>query len=208
MSEIQMRDFNIEAADWDSEPRRVKLAEDIIEAIKSEIPLNPQMDIMDFGCGTGLVGMSLRPAVRSLVCVDNSQGMLDVLKGKISRSGISRVTTRRADVSRGGELDGDYDCIVSAMALHHIENIAGLARRFYQVLRNGGYVCIADLDPDNGKFHEDNAGVFHQGFEHDNLNSVFAQAGFADIRFRAAAEVEKPSGKYRVFLMVGSKKNS
>jgi 2-polyprenyl-3-methyl-5-hydroxy-6-metoxy-1,4-benzoquinol methylase len=207
MAKIQPRNFDIEAANWDAEPRRVKLARDIVEVIKSEIPLNPQMDIMDFGCGTGLVGMLLRPAGRSLVCVDNSQGMLDVLKGKVAQSGISGVTTQCVDVSRGGSLAGSYDCIVSAMALHHIEDIAGLARRFYQALRGGGYVCIADLDPDHGKFHENPTGVFHQGFDRDKLRGFFADAGFADIHCRTAAEVEKPSGKYQVFIIAGTKKN-
>jgi 2-polyprenyl-3-methyl-5-hydroxy-6-metoxy-1,4-benzoquinol methylase len=200
------RNFDKEAANWDAEPRRVKLARDIVESIKSEVKLDPGMDILDFGCGTGLVGMLLRPQVRSLVCVDNSRGMLDVLKVKVAQAGINGVTTRLVDVSRGGSLAGSYDCIVSAMALHHIEDVAGVARQFYQALRKGGCVCIADLEPEQGKFHEDHTGVFHQGFDRDKFRGIFAEAGFADICFRRAAEVEKPSGKFPVFLMVGSKK--
>jgi cyclopropane fatty-acyl-phospholipid synthase-like methyltransferase len=204
---MQERNFDKEAGNWDAEPRRVKLARDIVEAIKAEIKLDPGMDIMDFGCGTGLVGMLLRPQVRSLTCVDNSQGMLDVLKSKVAQTGIHGVTTRLVDVSKGGELTGSYDCIVSAMALHHIEDVAELARQFYKVLRTSGFVCIADLETEQGKFHEDHSGVFHHGFERAQLSGIFAEAGFADIRFRRAAEVEKPSGKFPVFLMVGSKKD-
>jgi tRNA (cmo5U34)-methyltransferase len=203
---MKERNFDKEAANWDAEPRRVKLARDIVESIKSEVKLESEMDILDFGCGTGLVGMLLRPLVRSLTCVDNSQGMLDVLKGKVAQAGIDGVTTRLVDVSKGGALTGSYDCIVSAMALHHIEDIAGLTRQFYQALREGGCVCIADLETEQGKFHEDHAGVFHHGFEREQLSGIFAEAGFADIRFRRAAEVEKPSGKFPVFLMIGSKK--
>jgi cyclopropane fatty-acyl-phospholipid synthase-like methyltransferase len=204
---MQERNFDREAATWDAEPRRVKLARDIVETIKAEIKLEPGMDIMDFGCGTGLVGLLLRPQVRSLTCVDNSQGMLDVLKGKAAHAGIDGVTTRLVDVSKGGELTGSYDCIVSAMALHHIRDIAGVARQLYQALREGGRIGIADLEQEQGKFHEDHSGVFHHGFERAQLSGIFAEAGFADIRFRRAAEVEKPSGKFPVFLMVGSKKD-
>jgi cyclopropane fatty-acyl-phospholipid synthase-like methyltransferase len=204
---MKERNFDKEAALWDAEPRRVKLARDIVEAIKVEIKLEPGMDILDFGCGTGLVGISLRPQVRSLTCVDNSQGMLDVLKGKVAQAGINNVTARLVDVANRGELTGSYDCIVSAMALHHIEDISGLARQFYQALRAGGCVCIADLEPEQGKFHEDHTGVFHHGFDLAQLSGIFAEAGFVDIRFRRAAEVEKPSGKFPVFLMVGSKKS-
>jgi len=201
---MQQRDFDKEAAHWDAEPRRVKLARDITESIKSEVTLDPGMDILDFGCGTGLVGMLLLPQARSLTCVDNSQGMLDVLKSKAAQAGINGVTTRLVNVSKGGELTGSYDCIVSAMALHHIEDIAGVARQFYKALRKDGVVCIADLELEQGKFHEDHTGVFHHGFDREQLSGIFAEAGFANIRFRRAAEVEKPSGKFPVFLMIGS----
>jgi len=204
---MQERNFDKEAANWDTAPRRVKLARDIVESIKAEVKLGSGMDILDFGCGTGLVGMLLRPQARSLTCVDNSQGMLDVLKSKVAQSWITGVTTQLLDVSKGGVLTGSYDCIVSAMALHHIEDIAGVAGRFYKALRKGGCVCIADLEQEQGKFHEDHTGVFHQGFDREQLSGIFAKAGFADIRFRRAAEVEKPSGKFQVFLMIGSKKN-
>lgn len=203
---MRERNFDKEAAYWDAEPRRVKLARDIVESIKSEVTIDPGMDILDFGCGTGLVGMSLRPQARSLTCVDNSQGMLDILEGKIAQTGINHVTIRLVDVSQGGELAGSYDCIVSAMALHHIEDISGVARQFYRALRIDGCVCIADLEPEQGKFHDDPAGVFYHGFDREPLSGIFAQAGFANIRFSRAAEVEKPSGKFPVFLMVGSKK--
>ena len=203
---MQERNFDKEAALWDAEPRRVKLAQDIVESIKNEVKLDLGMDLLDFGCGTGLVGMFLRPQVRSLTCVDNSQGMLDVLKAKVGRAGIKGVTTLIVDVSKGGELTGSYDCIVSAMALHHVEDISGVSRQFYKVLHEGGCVCIADLEPEQGKFHEDHSGVFHHGFDRKQLSGIFAEAGFANIRFSRAAEVEKPSGKFQVFLMVGRKK--
>jgi len=203
---MQERNFDHDAAHWDVEPRRVKLARDIAESIKSVVTLEPGMDILDFGCGTGLVGMLLRPQARSLTCVDNSQGMLDVLKSKVAQAGINGVTTRLVDVSKGGELTGSYDRIVSAMALHHIEDISGVARQFYKALRKGGFICIADLEQEQGRFHEDHAGVFHHGFDRKHLSGIFAEADFANIRFRRAAEVEKPSGKFPVFLMIGRKK--
>ena len=203
---MQERSFDKEAALWDAQPRRVKLARDIVESMKAEVMLDPGMDILDFGCGTGLVGMLLRPQARSLTCVDNSQGMLDVLKSKVAQAGINGVTTRLVDVSKGGELTGSYDCIVSAMALHHIEDISGVASQFYKALHKGGCVCIADLELEQGNFHEDHAGVFHHGFHREQLSGIFVEAGFADIRFRRAAEVEKPLGKFPVFLLIGSKK--
>ena len=60
------RNFDQEAASWDQVPRRVKVAQDIAQSIIREISLTLDIDIMDFGCGTGLLTFSLQPFVRSI----------------------------------------------------------------------------------------------------------------------------------------------
>ena len=51
------------------------------------------------------------------------------------------------------------------MTLHHIPDVARLLAEFRNVLKPGGRLCIADLDSDGGRFHEDSTGVFHPGFD-------------------------------------------
>ncbi len=76
--EVEKRDFDKEAAGWDEHPGKVKLANDIAGAIGNHIVLTPNMDVLDFGCGTGLLTFQLQPLIRSITGVDSSQGMLDV----------------------------------------------------------------------------------------------------------------------------------
>jgi cyclopropane fatty-acyl-phospholipid synthase-like methyltransferase len=61
--------FDAEAASWDRNPGRVKVAYDIAEAISDEKILTPDMDILEFGCGTGLLTVLLSPRVHSVTCV-------------------------------------------------------------------------------------------------------------------------------------------
>ncbi len=75
----EKRDFNKEAATWD-EPRRERMNRDIASAIEAEIPLRRDMNVLDFGCGTGLLTMCLQPQVASVTCIDSSRGMLDILE--------------------------------------------------------------------------------------------------------------------------------
>ena len=82
----EKRDFNQEAANWDQVPGRVKVAQDIARNLMQEITLTPDMDVLDFGCGTGLLTFALQPFVRSITGVDSSRGMLDVFKRKNERS--------------------------------------------------------------------------------------------------------------------------
>jgi cyclopropane fatty-acyl-phospholipid synthase-like methyltransferase len=53
------RNFNQEAANWDRVPGRVKVAQDIAHSMIQEITLTPDMDVLDFGCGTGLLTFAL-----------------------------------------------------------------------------------------------------------------------------------------------------
>ncbi|MBF0475364.1 MAG: class I SAM-dependent methyltransferase [Deltaproteobacteria bacterium] len=205
-------DFDKRAAAWDEEPRRVKLVNDIAEAISAEIKLTPQMDVLDFGCGTGLLTILLRPLVNSLTGVDSSTGMLDILKAKIENQHLTRIATRLLDLEQGDTLDGLYHLITSSMTLHHIREIRPLLDQFYKVAAPGGYISLADLDLDGGKFHPDNQGVFHFGFDRATLGRDLEAAGFEQIRDRTAATVLRPTPEggtrpFTVFLITGRKKS-
>jgi 2-polyprenyl-3-methyl-5-hydroxy-6-metoxy-1,4-benzoquinol methylase len=136
--------------------------------------------------------------------------MLDVFKTKIKEQNLSNVKANYLDLDKGDVLEGYYHLIVSSMTLHHIKEVGTLLKLFHQVLRPSGTLCIADLDLDDGKFHSNNDGVFHFGFDRAILRKVFTEVGFRDVRHRAAAQIEKPVGGgetrlFAMFLMIGRK---
>ena len=208
----EKRDFDKEAASWDEHPARVKLARDIAHAISKQIALTPELDVMDFGCGTGLLTIQLQPLVRSITGVDSSQGMLDIFNVKIAKLKLNKVNAVLVDLDKGDTLAGNYDLVLCNMTLHHIKEVEPLFDQFYEITAPAGYLCIADLDLDDGQFHDDNTGVFHFGFARATLCKVFTEAGFANIRDIGAAEVVKPSingemRRFTVFLMTGQKRS-
>jgi 2-polyprenyl-3-methyl-5-hydroxy-6-metoxy-1,4-benzoquinol methylase len=204
----QRRDFDKEAASWDEHPARVKLAEDVASAIAQQVTLRREMDVLDFGCGTGLVTLKLASLVKSITAVDSSQGMLDVLKKKAHKQGRTNVLIRH--LSPGHSLPGLYDVIVSSMTFHHVEHIDALLAQLFQALKTPGYLCVADLDSDQGEFHDDNTGVFHFGFERATLHQALVQTGFLQVKDVTATEIMKPTRngglrKFSVFMMIGEK---
>lgn len=206
--EAQKRDFNKEAASWDENPVRVKLATEVAQAIRETVALTPEMNVLDFGCGTGLVTLALQPHVGAMTGVDSSAGMLDTLRAKVERAQLKNVTTRLLDVEKGDRIEGRFDLIVSSMTLHHIREVAPLLTLFHAILKPGGALCIADLDTEGGKFHGDNRGVFHFGFDRAQLRRDLTEAGFVDVRDRTAARVTRPSAdgtvrEFTVLLMTG-----
>ncbi len=197
------RDFDTAAPSWDENPGRVKLAGDVALAIIDTIPLSPTMDVLDFGCGTGLLTIHLQPHVRSITGVDSSAGMTSILDEKIRFMNLRNAKTLTLDLDRGGLLSGRYHLAVSSMTFHHVQDIPHLLAQLHSVLLPGGWLCVADLDPDQGRFHDDNTGVFHFGFERDAQMAAFRHAGFEQVSCRTAATMTKISsdGQARSFTI-------
>ena len=206
MDRKDRRDFNQEAEQWDANPGRVKLANDVADAILKSSVLSREMNALDFGCGTGLVTLRLQPFVKTITGEDSSEGMLDVLRGKVRAMGLKNVQTRLVDFEKSDLREGVYHLIVSSMTLHHVPDTAALFRHWYRLLAPRGTLCLADLDSEDGSFHGDNTGVFHLGFDRLKLKTLLQEAGFHDLLDRrAAAMIKDIPGKgmkeFSVFLI-------
>jgi 2-polyprenyl-3-methyl-5-hydroxy-6-metoxy-1,4-benzoquinol methylase len=209
MKQEERKDFNKEAAEWDANPGRVKLANDVADAVIREAGPTRAMDALDFGCGTGLVTLRLQPLVRSILGADSSEGMLGVLQSKIQSQGITNAKTRHVDFEKGGRIEGEFHLIVSSMTLHHVPGTAPLFRQWRELLLPGGMLCFADLDAEDGSFHGDNTGVFHFGFDREHLKKLLRETGFQDIRDTTATTMmrDTEAGKraFPVFLISAKK---
>ena len=199
----QTQRFDQEAATWDENPRRVRLAKAVAQTIAQRVPLSGAMDVLDFGCGTGLLTLKLQPLVGTITGADTSSGMLELLGGKVKELRLDTVAYHLLASDGCTALQGVYDLIVSNMTLHHVQDLAVLFRQFREHLRTGGYVALADLDQEDGTFHGDAADVFHLGFQRSELKSLLASAGFSDLEDTTAFEIRRNGRDYPVFLVTG-----
>lgn len=209
MTDSAKRDFSSEAGTWDDNPARLEMAINIVDAIISRVPLSPDMHVLDYGAGTGLVTLGLQPYVGSILAADSAPGMLAVLNEKITASRLANVDTILLDLEHDARNEC-FDLIVSAMTMHHIERVPEMICTLAGMLRPGGHLAIADLDLDNGEFHTDPAGVRHHGFDRDEILRLFADSGLTEVTVETAHTLGKEvPGKGRrdftVFLAVGRK---
>jgi len=192
--------FDRAAATWDLSDRRVQVAKTVAEAISTRLSLPRAWDVLDFGCGTGLLTLALAPGVASITGADTSPGMLQALGAKADAQGLP-VVLRTLDTAGPGDLGGPYHLIVSSMTLHHIADVPALFRQFARALHPGGGIALADLDQEDGSFHEDASGVQHNGFVREHLQAWLEDAGFRKVRCETAAITHKGGRDYSIFLV-------
>ncbi len=184
---------------WDKGSKRVKNAKAIADTILKNIKLDKQMQLLDFGAGTGLLSYHLAPHVAKIVALDNSPSMLEKFREKAPEFACETeiVLSDIADY----RCTGCYDGIVSSMTMHHVEDIPTLFRQMHALLKPNGFIALADLDSEDGSFHSDNTGVYHFGFDREKLSEVAKTAGFEKIAFETASTIAKEDRSYSVFLM-------
>lgn len=201
--------FDSAAADWDKKDQRVQLAAAIAAGI-AELPLHPAMEALEYGCGTGLVGLALAPRLKSLTAADSSPGMLATLSDKIAAAGLTNVYPLLLDLHQD-TCSQQFDLIFSAMTLHHLADVGPIIEKLVAGLKTGGHIALADLDSEDGSFHGDNTeGVMHHGFDRDELGRTLRRLGCGTIQARTVHTVVKPDAagalqSYPVFLVTAKK---
>ena len=197
------RDFDAAAAKWDEKPRRVRLAQDIFAAMTTHLPISTEWDVMELGCGTGLLTLRLAPKVGNIVALDGAKGMLSRLEEKLREAQQTNVRTVHIDLERDELPKGPFHLVAAAMLLHHIPDPEPLIRSLRGVLHPGGWIALADLDAEDGSFHDDPTGLFHHGFSRDRMTELLTDAGFASVAVVNASEIIKGERRYPVLLTLG-----
>ena len=196
--------FNAVATSWDTDPARAERARAIARAIVGAIPLTGRERMMEVGSGTGILTALLAPSVGEVLAVDGSAGMLEVLRTKARELHLDNVRALEADLSEGVP-EGPFDLIVSAMTMHHIEDVPELLRGLSGVLAPGGHLAIADLEEEDGSFHADLTGIAHFGFRPEAFAQWLEEAGLEQAQIHPAHVMEKTAGdgkrrRYPIFL--------
>jgi ubiquinone/menaquinone biosynthesis C-methylase UbiE len=162
------------------------------------------MRALEYGAGTGLLSFCLREEIGPVTLADSSAGMRAVAEQKIAAANAKDMHVVDLDVMRDAVPVERYDLIFSMMTLHHVPDVPRGLAAFHELLNEGGWLCIADLDVEDGSFH--GAGVdVHHGFERGALRTALAAAGFGAIAIEDCFTVERAEQTYSIFLACGRK---
>ena len=176
------------------------------------VPFQPGWHIADYGAGTGLLTLNILLHVGRITAFDSSAGMLDVLKGKLAKADLHTVECRLLDLETDSTQSGRYDAVVSAMTLHHIKEPGEMIRKWAAMLVPGGWLAVADLESEEGDFHDDPTGIFHFGFVRKSLEDWFSGAGLKiqamDIAYVVHKDVKGQAKDFPILLAVARKSDA
>jgi len=205
-----MERFDTKAKEWDNNPDKLKRAKAFAIEIIDYIKPDKTKNVLEFGCGTGLLSFELKDAFQTITLVDTSKGMIEVLKEKITDQEITNFKPLMIDLLQEHSNILDIDVIFTLMTLHHIIDLDKAFRTFHNILNNNGYLCIADLVEEDGSFHAPELNFDgHKGFSKKELSAKLADYGFKMEYYSIPHTIEKQQAnslkKYPLFLMIAKK---
>lgn len=210
--------FNAEAAAWDSNPFVHAMSLEAWKAIQAFVPsLFPgggneatRPDVLEIGCGTGLLSLETAPAANRLVAVDAAEGMIDVLSSKLIKPDAPKNVTplailledpedKRLPPAKEADPSGlrlKFDLITSHLVLHHIPDLKSVLNTMLGCLKEGGTVALTDFEdfgPEARRFHPEAKmdGVERHGIPREWIAGLMREVRFKDVRVEVGWEHEK-----------------
>lgn len=203
-----MTHFNEIANSWDTSEKMAQ-NKNYADRMKSALKKSHFNNILEFGCGTGLLGSNFIEDNNHFLGIDTSSGMLDVFKIKFSKfPNVKNLNLNLED--KTPELNdlstSKFDLIISSMAFHHLLDPLAMLAKFKNYLHPEGAIAIIDLDEENGLFHPDpkKMGVHHFGFS-ENTTALWAhKLEFNNYSREKINVIKKESGDFPIFLAIYS----
>ena len=154
--------------------------------------LAPRARYVDLGIGDGLLTLMLAEVAESVTAVDLSPEMLAQLERRAEERGLDNVETIEGEIEALPLPDGRFDVAVLSQALHHAEKPIAALREAHRVLRADGTLLVIDLVAHAEDWVREKLQHLHMGFTEHELEALFAEAGFDDVRVERAARDPHP----------------
>ena len=203
-----MENFNTMAENFDT-ARRIERAKWTVKAMRTRIERRNGLSAMEYGCGTGLVGMELAKDFESICFIDSSPGMLEQVDKKIKSLGLTTASTLCCDIMEEA-INAHFDYIFASLVLHHIDDTQGILTRLLDLLNPGGHLVVVDLDKEDGGFHAkypDFRG--HNGYCQSELIELAREVGFSgayvETFYHGSKEHAGKVSAYSLFVFDGQK---
>lgn len=172
--------FDTMAHKYDSD-ERIKIANIISNEIKKYLPNTDDKILMDYGCGTGLIGIEFTKTFEYVLFIDGSNNMIEEVKKKLNHLNISNAfcmpisfcTIPNSDILTTIKVDYIFIC----QTLIHIEDTYDILNNLSELLKENGHIIIVDFDKNEKITSKD----VHNGFNQSDLINIMEKLGFKNL---------------------------
>lgn len=161
-------------------PDREKIAKITANSILKKLsPQSSAQIAIDYGCGTGLVGMNLLDAFNTVIFADASQNMINIVKKKLEESSHLNAKTVCLDAENQPiqTVKLEANTIFMVQVLLHVKEITLLLNNLSETLPPKGQLIIVDFDYNEQVISD----KVHNGFKEDKLTQTLHKSGFENI---------------------------
>ena len=112
--------------------------------------LRPDMDVLEFGCGTGSTAIAHAPYLKHILATDISSRMIEIAQGKADAGKVENVTFERAAIDEFSVPDETFDAVMGHSVLQLLESKEEAIAKVHRMLKPGGIfvsstACIGDF---------------------------------------------------------------
>ncbi|MEA4891928.1 MAG: methyltransferase domain-containing protein [Peptococcaceae bacterium] len=178
--------FQQMARRYDTEDR-IKTAKVIANEIRGQLGNTQGKCALDYGCGTGLIGLALADLFETMYLIDAAPQMIEQVQKKIEEAHISTAVALCQDFSAESPTKLKFDYIFMSQVLLHIRDIFLILRQMFRILKKDGYLIIVDFDKNEDVISD----KVHHGFEQRQVIQLAKQIGFTSVNARTFFHGEK-----------------
>jgi len=98
----------------------------------------PNMRILEFGCGTGTTAIHHAPHVQHVDATDISENMLEIGRGRAKEAGIDNITFTRGTLADFKAEDASLDAVLGLNVIHLVPDRQAVLAEVARILKPGG----------------------------------------------------------------------
>lgn len=121
------------------------------ERTVERLSLPPGGNVLDVACGSGASALPAARAVGrsgSVLAVDLTEELLALGREKADQEGLHHLEFRRGDMTRLDLPAASFDAVLCVFGVFFVEDMEGLARGLWTLVRPGGSLAITTWGPD------------------------------------------------------------
>ena len=109
----------------------------------------PDMQLLEFGCGTGGTALLHAPHVAHIAAIDGSANMINIAKQRQQDSDVTNVDYHVASIEEYQAEAASFDAVLGLSILHLLEDRDAVTAKVFELLKPGGVfisstACLGD----------------------------------------------------------------